>query len=78
MKPPPEDIQRQLAQRWKTTGPALERIRAGALRGMPYDWVAVDELLQLGEGYDGPARIGSGMVEMQRYFSKARPSSSDQ
>lgn len=75
MNPPPEEVQRRLVQRWKATGTRLEEIRAQALRGMPYDWVAVDELLQLGEGYEGPARLGSGMVEMQRYFSRARPHS---
>jgi len=77
MNPPPEEIQRQLVQRWKSTGSVLETLRAQALRGMPYDWVAVDELLQLGEGYDGPARLGSGLVEMQRCFSRARPPKDD-
>lgn len=68
MKKPSLEEQRALVKRWDTLGPELERIRREALRGMPFDAKAVEELLSLGEGYDGPPRFAEGMVEMQRLF----------
>lgn len=38
---------------------------------MPYNWEDVDTLLRLGEDYDGPPRLTSGLVEMQRLFMRA-------
>ena len=43
-------------------------MRRSALRGKPYDWEEVDALLALGDACDGPDRLGSGMLEMQRCF----------
>lgn len=68
MKKPSIEEQRALVKRWDTLGPELERIRRDALRGMPFDPKAVEELLSLGEQYDGPPRFAEGMVEMQRLF----------
>jgi len=33
----------------------------------------VDDLLSLGEDYDGPPRLTSGLEEMQAVFMKAAP-----
>lgn len=68
--PTPEE-QRDLVRQWDETGRELERIRRDALRGMPYNWADVDALLELGDHYDGPPRLSSGLVEMQRWFIKA-------
>ncbi|MCE5229866.1 hypothetical protein LLG95_09750 [bacterium] len=56
----------------------LDEMRLKALRGKPYDWREVDSLLQLAEGYDGPPRLTSGLVEMQRIFMKAHPKLRDE
>ena len=83
MKKPSIEEQRALVKRWDALGPELDRIRRDALRGMSFDPKAVEELLSLGEGYDGPPRFAEGMVEMQRLFMlhpkhpKNRPSNSD-
>jgi hypothetical protein len=71
MKGPTREEQRSLVRQWETTGQELERIRREALRGMPYNWADVDALLELGDSYDGPPRVSSGLVEMQRWFMKA-------
>jgi hypothetical protein len=70
--PTPEE-QRKLARQWDETGRELDAIRRKELRGMPYDWKAVDALLQLADLYDGPERTTSGLVEMQRLFMKLHP-----
>lgn len=72
MKGPTREEQRVLVRQWEETGRELERIRKDALRGMPYDWVAVDTLLEMADYYDGPPRTESGLVEMQRWFMKAQ------
>jgi len=70
---PTWDEQRELVRKMEETGPELERIRRDALRGMPYNWEDVDALLELGDRYDGPPRLTSGLVEMQRIFMNAAP-----
>ena len=68
MNRPTLEEQRELVRRWEETGQELERLRRERLRGMPYNWEDVDTLLRLGEDYDGPPRLTSGLVEMQRLF----------
>lgn len=72
MKSPSLEEQRELVRQWEITGQELERIRREKLRGMPYNAEDVDALLELGDSYDGPPRMSSGLVEMQRWFMKAK------
>lgn len=72
MKPLTKEQQREWVRRWEQAGPALERIRRDALRGLPYTWQDVDALLELGDHYEGPPRTTSGLIEMQRLFMRAR------
>jgi hypothetical protein len=78
MKFPNREEQRRLVRQWEETGRELERLRREKLRNMPYNWEDVDALLQLGDYYDGPPRLTSGLVEMQRYFMKRAPGRSDE
>lgn len=71
MNYPTWEEQRRIVRQWEVTGRELERIRREKLRGMEYDWKDVDALLELGDHYDGPPRLTSGLVEMQRMFMKA-------
>lgn len=71
MNRPTLEEQRELVRRWEETGRELERLRRERLCGMPYNWEDVDTLLRLGEDYDGPPRLTSGLVEMQRLFMRA-------
>lgn len=73
MKRPNREEQRQLVIQWEETGRMLEQLRDENLRGKPYDWKEVDALLSLGESYDGPPRLTSGLQEQQRLFMKAAP-----
>ncbi len=73
MNAPNREEQRRLVKLWEETGPILEALRDAELRDMPYDWRAVDALLQLADTYDGPERTTSGLVEMQRLFMKLHP-----
>ena len=73
MKMPSREEQRQLVRQWEETGRELDAMRREALRDKPYDWKEVDALLQLAEHYDGPPRLTSGLVEMQRLFMKRAP-----
>jgi hypothetical protein len=68
MRTPTRGEQRGIVLKWEETARELERIRRDALRDMPYNWADVDTLLQLGDGYDGPPRVTSGLIEMQRWF----------
>lgn len=72
MKMPSREEQRYLAKLWLTTGPELERRRLADLRGKEYTPREIDSHLSLANFYDGPPRLTSGMVEMQRIFMKAR------
>jgi hypothetical protein len=60
--------QRILVRQWQETGDELQRQRNATLRGQPYRWEDVVALLDLGDAYDGPPRVTSGLVEMQRLF----------
>ena len=71
MKRLTKEQQRHLVRIWQTAGPELERIRREELRGLPYKWEDVDMLLDMGDYYDGPPRLTSGLVEMQRLFVNA-------
>lgn len=73
MKGPYREEQRALVRQWEETGRELERIRREALRNLKYNWSDVDALLEIGDRYSGPTRTDSGLVEMQRYFMKAKP-----
>jgi hypothetical protein len=73
MKGPNREEQRRLIRQWEATGRELERIRRETLKDMPYNWVDVDALLELGASSPPTERGGSGLVEMQRYFMKAAP-----
>ncbi len=73
MKRPTIEEQRQLVRQWEDTGRELQQIREDALRDKPYNWKEVDDLLSLGEDYDGPPRLTSGLEEMQAVFMKAAP-----
>ena len=68
MRIPTREEQRSIILKWEETGRELERIRRDALRGMPYNWADVEALLQMGDCYDGPPRVASGLIEMQRWF----------
>lgn len=72
MTNPSHEEQRRLVRQMEVTGRELERIRRDALRDMTFSWADVDALLQLGDQYDGPPRLTSGLVEMQRWFMKGR------
>ena len=71
MNYPTREEQRALVRRWEATGRELDRIRRNALRGMAFDWAAVDALLGLGDHCDLAPRSTSGLVEMQHWFMKA-------
>jgi hypothetical protein len=73
MKRPTIEEQRALVRQWRETGRMLEQLRDEKLRGKPYDWEEVDALLSLGESYDGPPRLTSGLQEQQRLFMKLAP-----
>ena len=73
MKRPNEEEQRQLVRQWEETGRILDEMRLEKLRGKPYDWKEVDALLSLGDHYDGPPRLTSGLEEQQRLFMKLAP-----
>ncbi|MBI2190936.1 MAG: hypothetical protein HYU36_02990 [Planctomycetes bacterium] len=62
---------KQVVQQWKRAGPELERIRREALERLEYDWESVDDLLDMADKFSRP-RSTTGMVEMQKWFMKAR------
>ena len=71
MTGPTRDEQRRLVRQWEATGRELDQIRRDALRGMAYNWVDVDALLELADHCEARPRAISGLVEMQRWFIKA-------
>lgn len=75
MKTPDRKQQRKLVRQWEETARELERIRREALRQMPYNWVDVDALLELGAGITPMQDAGSGMIQMQQWFLRARKAS---
>jgi len=70
MNKPTYEEQKQLVRQMEATYRELDRMRREELRGLKYNWEDVDALLQLGEGYDGPPRLSSGLEEMQYWFMK--------
>ena len=68
--PTPEE-QRQLILQWEETGRELDRIRREALRGREYSFEELDAVQQLGDGYDGPPRLTSGLVELHYWLERA-------
>ncbi len=58
---------KQFVEQWKRAGPELKRIRRKELKGLKYDFPAVDSLLEIGDRY-GQSRSTSGLVEMQKWF----------
>ncbi len=63
-----KDQQQFLIRLWGIAGREVDRIRTEALHDKPYNPEEVDALLQLGDTYDGPPRLTSGLVEMQKLF----------
>lgn len=61
---------RAFVEQWKRAGPELERIHWEELRQYRYNPSDADAILSLGDSYDGPERVTSGLVEMQRWFMK--------
>jgi hypothetical protein len=70
-----QDRQRTRAwvENWIRVGPQLEAIRRTELRAMTYQQrvQAIGDLLDIGCRFAKP-RTGSGLVEQQRLFQKAR------
>jgi hypothetical protein len=64
---------RQYVEHWKRVGPLLEEIRRDELRQYCHadHAQAIDKHLAAGLIHAEP-RLSSGLVEMQRVFSKAR------
>ncbi len=62
---------RAYVEQWRRAGPELERIHAEELRRYHYDPADADTVLEMGDNYDGPPRVTSGLIEMQRLFMKA-------
>lgn len=71
MNKPTYEEQKQLVRQMEATYQELERMRREALRGLEYNWRDVCTLLDLGDSYDGPPRLTSGLEEMQYWFMKA-------
>ena len=65
-----KDQQQFLIRLWGIAGREVDRIRTEALHDKTYNLEEVDALLQLGDTYDGPPRLTSGLVEMQKLFLK--------
>jgi len=64
-------INKKIVEQWKHTGNLLASIRAEELQNFVYDPELVDSMLELGLLHARP-RINSGLIDMQRYFSKWR------
>jgi hypothetical protein len=77
MNHPTREQERLIVKQWVAAGPALKRQRDEELRSRPYDWMAVDALLDMGARFGRP-RFAEGLVEMQRLFRRtASGTSSD-
>ena len=70
MKPLTKDEQRAYLRLQKKGYEILEQIKAEELRGKPYNFEEVDAVLSLADHYDGPPRLTSGLVEMQKRLMK--------
>lgn len=67
-------INKKIVGQWKRTGALLEEIRARELQNFFYDPELVDSMLELGLLHARP-RVTSGLVDMQRFFSRWRETS---
>jgi len=71
-----DNVQKRLVRQWRETGRMLREIRLAELAAMPEEesrHVALDILNLAGALADDPRRERySGLVEMQRHFSKLR------
>lgn len=54
-------------EQWQRAGPELERIRKQELRGLKYEFLSADALLEIGDRF-GQSRPTSGLVAMQKWF----------
>lgn len=62
---------RAYIEQWRRAGPELERFCAEEMRNYRYNPKDADTLLDLGDHYDGPPRLTSGLIEMQDIFMKS-------
>lgn len=64
---------REFVDRWKRTGPAMEKVRRQELRNARHenDAYLIDQLLEAGLQHARTATT-SGLIEMQRIFAKGR------
>ncbi len=62
---------RAYVEQWRRAGSELERFHAEELRRRRYDPSDADAVLEMGDFFNGPPRLGSGLVEMQALFMKA-------
>lgn len=67
------DEAREFVERWKKAGPALEKVRREELRNFCHAEEAerIDDLIAGGLLHALPSKA-SGLIEMQRIFSRAR------
>jgi len=68
-----DTLLREWVKRWARTGKALEAIRRRELETMSDEQAreAALDLLTMPLPADLPPRLGSGLVEQQRWFAKA-------
>jgi hypothetical protein len=68
------DEAREFVERWRKAGLELEKVRREELRAMRHEEQAalIDSLLEVGLLHAQPSTT-SGLVEMQRILSRARP-----
>jgi hypothetical protein len=64
-------MNKKIVEQWKHTGKLLAKIHAEELQHSDYDPELVDSMLESGLLHARP-RTTSGLVDMQRYFSKWR------
>ncbi|MDZ4859906.1 MAG: hypothetical protein SGI88_13085 [Candidatus Hydrogenedentes bacterium] len=72
MKIPTREEQRELVRLMEETYQLLDDMRRESLRNKPYDWEEVDALPALGDTYDGPPRLTSGLVEFHEVLMRGR------
>jgi hypothetical protein len=60
--------QKAVVEQWKRAAPALQQVRDAELRNSPYDWTAVDALLEIGSNVPFREEEPNGLVEIQRRF----------
>jgi len=70
MKHPTREQQEAMVKQWQVAGPALQQARDDDLRHSPYDWKAVDSLLDIGATIPARAGWSPGIVGMQKWFAQ--------